>query len=846
MKFITALVFCYGLTLYASAQNPRVTIDYPKIIYAEKEYEVSWNIKGKNIKKVFIEKFERNSYPYVVAKKLPLKGTKKLLFKKGISYLMTVQTKRFVQKIRINPKYVEIELTDFKADKYNIEEGEEVMLYWKASKNSDIKIISDGYKNIAVNLDAEGVLNVRPDTTKYYKIVVSSPDGSVQVSDSLRVKVLKPTFFALPPVVTESDSVELRWLMSSGKKVSLLELEKELTKGQIAAAKLPKDAKYKILKDSLPLKYAITLPPLSKEKKKCTYLLIVEDFEGNQAFLQKSTELLLKNKQDEKKKKSSIVIRSSVNGKLNKPDQDYPRYEVSAGDMIKFQWSVENAQSVVVRDFRGQVISRDYEGFKLFTIIHSEYFVIEAYSEKDTINSIVYLKVVGRKHFINNTVNINELSEQHKYIMEVFEVDRKQYPEKMILKVIAYDSLGNFITGLDKDPQKYFKNLYETIEGKNTEVTDFEVKEIIEDISTSKVLGICTDYSGSMGGAPIEMTEKALEIFIKNKFENDIFSITKFDHKIANIVPPTISKKILLKDYPFIGLNGFGGGTALYAGADEAINSIENVKKLEKYIILLTDGYDNASFQYFQTHAYTGHKLVRRARKLGIKFIVISFGEGTNEPLLKALGDFTDGYFYNISSPEYIAGAYQEIPRTFRHYYQVSYKPVKAAGERLVVMKYYDNQKITKLIRRILTDERFDITDLDTQAGVGIRSGANKLFPGKRLIIAPQTIANFQFNESNLEWSYIGNINEYAKFLRNNPDTFIAIIGHTDLKGEKEKQVKLSIQRAEAVREEFVKRGINGSRIKVIGRGKSTPLWQKEHFEWQAHENRRVEIAVYE
>ncbi|MFN3315705.1 MAG: OmpA family protein, partial [Raineya sp.] len=92
----------------------------------------------------------------------------------------------------------------------------------------------------------------------------------------------------------------------------------------------------------------------------------------------------------------------------------------------------------------------------------------------------------------------------------------------------------------------------------------------------------------------------------------------------------------------------------------------------------------------------------------------------------------------------------------------------------------------------------------------------------------------------------IGNINEYAKFLRANPNTFIAIIGHTDLKGEKEKQVKLSIQRAEAVREEFARRGIDGSRIKVIGRGKSTPLWQKENYEWQAHENRRVEIAVYE
>lgn len=112
--------------------------------------------------------------------------------------------------------------------------------------------------------------------------------------------------------------------------------------------------------------------------------------------------------------------------------------------------------------------------------------------------------------------------------------------------------------------------------------------------------------------------------------------------------------------------------------------------------------------------------------------------------------------------------------------------------------------------------------------------------------MAPQTIANFQFNKANLEWSYIGNVDKYITFLQKNPKAVIAIYGHTDLKGEKYKQVKLSQQRAETIKEQFVSRGINASRIKIEACGKSFPLWHNEQYEWQAHENRRVEIAIYE
>lgn len=607
------------------------------------------------------------------------------------------------------------------------------------------------------------------------------------------------------------------------------------------------------MKENLSLKGVISLPPLHKKKKQAYYLLVSEDKNGQKSFIQKTCELFEEQKEtfvDDQDANLPTVILYGVNESLAKPNAYYTKFVLEEGERARVNWKVQNGSNVVVKDYKGRILSqgRAVGGVQLVAN-HSQEVFIETRNEKDEISQVIaHIKVKGRKNFIKATKEVPKLQAGEVYKMEILEVDRKQYPEKITLKVIAYDAFGNFITGLSKEPTKYFKKIQESIEGKNTEVSGFAVKEVLEELGAEKVFGVCTDYSGSMGGATIEMSEKALQIFLKNKFDKDVVSMTKFDEKLANIVEPTNEKEKLLKEYKFIGLNGFGGGTALYAGADEALKSIEALKSKEKYIVLITDGFENSSFQYFETHAYTGQKLVERARKLGVKFIVVSFGDATNEVMLRTLAELTDGYFYSIDDPKDIIGAYKEIPRIFRHYYQITYKPIKAEGKRQVNLQYFNNQKTEKIVRNIQIGEKYNITDLDTQVGVSLQSGASKtsLFPNKQLLIPPQTVANFQFNKANLEWTYISNVEKYIKFLQKNPKTVVVIYGHTDLVGEKSKQVQLSAQRAEAIREQFIAKGIDASRIKIQACGKNYPIWKKEEFAWQGRENRRVEIAIYE
>src|SRR5690606_19985186 len=67
-------------------------------------------------------------------------------------------------------------------------------------------------------------------------------------------------------------------------------------------------------------------------------------------------------------------------------------------------------------------------------------------------------------------------------------------------------------------------------------------------------------------------------------------------------------------------------------------------------------------------------------------------------------------------------------------------------------------------------------------------------------------------------------IDRLARFLEENPDRNIAIEGHTDASGTASYNRELSRQRAEAVRQALVDRGIASSRIEIRALGEEFPV----------------------
>ena len=80
-------------------------------------------------------------------------------------------------------------------------------------------------------------------------------------------------------------------------------------------------------------------------------------------------------------------------------------------------------------------------------------------------------------------------------------------------------------------------------------------------------------------------------------------------------------------------------------------------------------------------------------------------------------------------------------------------------------------------------------------------------------------------------------------YLERNPEIRIKIMGHTDNVGKDAANQRLSEGRANAVRADLIKRGIDGTRIEAEGYGESRPIDTNDTEEGRQN-NRRVEVEV--
>jgi len=87
-------------------------------------------------------------------------------------------------------------------------------------------------------------------------------------------------------------------------------------------------------------------------------------------------------------------------------------------------------------------------------------------------------------------------------------------------------------------------------------------------------------------------------------------------------------------------------------------------------------------------------------------------------------------------------------------------------------------------------------------------------------------------------------LNDVAKALNDiDSKRKISVEGHTDAQGNDASNLKLSQDRADAVRSYLVQQGVDADRISAVGKGETTPVASNDTAEGRAN-NRRVEIVV--
>lgn len=102
----------------------------------------------------------------------------------------------------------------------------------------------------------------------------------------------------------------------------------------------------------------------------------------------------------------------------------------------------------------------------------------------------------------------------------------------------------------------------------------------------------------------------------------------------------------------------------------------------------------------------------------------------------------------------------------------------------------------------------------------------------------------FEFDTERLTPGAREVLDDFGGMLRGQPDLTVEIIGHTDSMGSPDYNQRLSEQRAEAVKQHLVERGIADERLSASGRGEGQPVASNDTEEGR-DANRRVAFWLY-
>jgi outer membrane protein OmpA-like peptidoglycan-associated protein len=114
----------------------------------------------------------------------------------------------------------------------------------------------------------------------------------------------------------------------------------------------------------------------------------------------------------------------------------------------------------------------------------------------------------------------------------------------------------------------------------------------------------------------------------------------------------------------------------------------------------------------------------------------------------------------------------------------------------------------------------------------------------KQMEIRPLRNVYFGFDKVTLTPASYIEIDKLYNMMKNSPNMYIEIAGHTDFLGSDAYNKDLSQKRANAVKNALVKKGISAERIKAVGYGEEHPLATNDDESEGRELNRRTEFII--
>ncbi|NEZ03322.1 OmpA family protein [Wenzhouxiangella sp. XN201] len=101
----------------------------------------------------------------------------------------------------------------------------------------------------------------------------------------------------------------------------------------------------------------------------------------------------------------------------------------------------------------------------------------------------------------------------------------------------------------------------------------------------------------------------------------------------------------------------------------------------------------------------------------------------------------------------------------------------------------------------------------------------------------------FASGETTLQPEAEARLRDVVELLASEPDKQIRIEGHTDSTGSASANMRISRQRAEAVRDALIELGIDAERVQAVGMGEDFPIASNESADGRS-QNRRVDVIL--
>lgn len=139
---------------------------------------------------------------------------------------------------------------------------------------------------------------------------------------------------------------------------------------------------------------------------------------------------------------------------------------------------------------------------------------------------------------------------------------------------------------------------------------------------------------------------------------------------------------------------------------------------------------------------------------------------------------------------------------------------------------------------------------IDTTFTVEVKNGVKEIHmdivvfvPDESVSLEKNITINFEHDRAILDSEDTDLLDEIASLTHNAVKYEISIVGHTDLHGTEEYNLKLGLERATAMKKYLISKGVNADKIEVTSSGESHPL-DKTLTKPAAERNRRAELTI--